>query len=592
MFKIYIMKDIPFLTRMVEQSKGALIMEVVIGLIILLFFIFGIGYIFRRNIYKEIDRLEAWKIEIMNKSIIDEFTKVKELKMTGQTEKMFERWRNDWDEIITGQLPEVEELLFEAEEYADKYRFQKSKNTLLHIESILKEVEKQIDSIIEEINELVSSKQKNSVESKEAKEQFKQLKKTLITHGHVFGKAQKKLEGELDEIANSMKQFDEETDSGNYLKARDILTEQKSQLNLLQMKLENIPKLLSEIHSIIPGELQELQQGYKEMKEKGYFLSHIELDQELERIHNSLTRYKDQLDQANIDGVRAGLDEIHETIEELYDLLEKEVYASQFVKTEIATFGEKLNDLLVKKKETKEETDLVKQSYQLSEQDIEKLREIDKRLNLLEKQYQQIVSELEQSHIAHTVLKEELEELNRQLEETKAQHENYRQMLYTLRKDELKAREQVNDLKRVMQDIKRSIQKSNIPGLPVQFMEKVQAAQDSLDKIVLKLEEVPLNMSAVQQDLEDAVRVIENLKDETEEMIEQVYLVEKVIQYGNRYRSSHKLLARKLNEAEELFRNYEYGKSLEEAAAAIEEIEPGAIEKIQAIITEELKEKQ
>ncbi len=577
---------------MVEQSKGALIMEVVIGLIILLFFIFGIGYIFRRNIYKEIDRLEAWKIEIMNKSIIDEFTKVKELKMTGQTEKMFERWRNDWDEIITGQLPEVEELLFEAEEYADKYRFQKSKNTLLHIESILKEVEKQIDSIIEEINELVSSKQKNSVESKEAKEQFKQLKKTLITHGHVFGKAQKKLEGELDEIANSMKQFDEETDSGNYLKARDILTEQKSQLNLLQMKLENIPKLLSEIHSIIPGELQELQQGYKEMKEKGYFLSHIELDQELERIHNSLTRYKDQLDQANIDGVRAGLDEIHETIEELYDLLEKEVYASQFVKTEIATFGEKLNDLLVKKKETKEETDLVKQSYQLSEQDIEKLREIDKRLNLLEKQYQQIVSELEQSHIAHTVLKEELEELNRQLEETKAQHENYRQMLYTLRKDELKAREQVNDLKRVMQDIKRSIQKSNIPGLPVRFLEKVQAAQDSLDKIVLKLEEVPLNMSAVQQDLEDAVRVIENLKDETEEMIEQVYLVEKVIQYGNRYRSSHKLLARKLNEAEELFRNYEYGKSLEEAAAAIEEIEPGAIEKIQAIITEELKEKQ
>ena len=34
----------------------------------------------QKNIYKEIDRLEAWKIEILNRSIVEEISKIKHLK--------------------------------------------------------------------------------------------------------------------------------------------------------------------------------------------------------------------------------------------------------------------------------------------------------------------------------------------------------------------------------------------------------------------------------------------------------------------------------------------------------------------------------
>ena len=47
--------------------------------------------------------------------------------MTGETEEMFENWRIEWDAIITDHMPEVEELLFDAEELVDKYRFSRSK---------------------------------------------------------------------------------------------------------------------------------------------------------------------------------------------------------------------------------------------------------------------------------------------------------------------------------------------------------------------------------------------------------------------------------------------------------------------------------
>ncbi|BBP91588.1 hypothetical protein BsIDN1_52060 [Bacillus safensis] len=48
-------------------------MELIIGLIVILLALFSVGYFLRKKIYKEIDRLEAWKIEILNRSIVEKF---------------------------------------------------------------------------------------------------------------------------------------------------------------------------------------------------------------------------------------------------------------------------------------------------------------------------------------------------------------------------------------------------------------------------------------------------------------------------------------------------------------------------------------
>lgn len=88
-------------------------------------------------------------------------------------------------------------------------------------------------------------------------------------------------------------------------------------------------------------------------------------------------------------------------------------------------------------------------------------------------------------------------------------------------------------------------------------------------------------MGAVQHELTEAKRAINQLAEEVEISIDQANLTEHVIQYANRYRSSQPILAAKLKEAERLFRKYEYELALEKAAEAIEEIEPGALKEIE-----------
>lgn len=101
----------------------------------------------------------------------------------------------------------------------------------------------------------------------------------------------------------------------------------------------------------------------------------------------------------------------------------------------------------------------------------------------------------------------------------------------------------------------------------------LQDAKESMDDVQGKLEEKPLDMASVYIYLEKAVQQVNRVHEKANELIEHMYLAEKVIQFGNRYRSSHDMVAESLREAEAKFRSYEYQAALETAATAIEKVD-------------------
>jgi septation ring formation regulator len=561
-----------------------LIMEYIIGIIVFIIVIILVGVLTKKKSFKEIDRLEQWKIDIMNRPVLDEMSKVKQLNMTGQTEVLFERWRNEWDEVVTIELPDVEEYLFDAEEYIDKYRFKRAKEVQRKIDQKLSKTESKINKILAELNELIGSEEKNRQEIEQLKEAYREARKNLLAHRYSFGKSETQLELLLDSVVTQFDLYEEKTVNGNYLEAREEVLSIKENLENITMIMDAIPQLLTECQSALPAQISELREGYREMVEQGYYLEHISLQEETERLENELESYINLIEKTEITEVQAGVQLINETIEVLYDLLEKEAHAKGFILKNESQTGSMLESAHQASEILKEETKVVQQTYHLKEHELEQSRQLEKRLTDLSNRYLVIKYKIEQNETAHTLLGEELLEIKDEIETVQSEQAAYKEKLQMLRKDEMVAREKITYIKKRMNECLRQVAKGNIPGLPEDYKYLFEDAKDAIQNVILQLEQKPLDMQAVQQYLELAVLTVDKLTQRTNDLIENVALAEKVIQYGNRYKSRYPSVANGLKKAEQEFRGFNYQEALEQAATAIEEIEPGALKRIEAML--------
>jgi septation ring formation regulator len=559
-------------------------MEYIIGMIVLILGLIILGYISKKNSFKEIDRLEQWKIDIMNRPVLDEMSKVKQLNMTGQTEVLFERWRAEWDEIVTIDLPDVEEYLFDAEEYIDKYRFKRARDVQNRIDQKLAKTESKINKILSELNELVGSEEKNRQEINDLKEEYREARKNLLAHRYSFGKAESQLENLLDEVVLQFDIYEEKTENGNYLEAREEVLLLKGKLDRIIFKMQYIPQLLVDCQSVLPNQISELREGYKEMALEGYALDHINLPKEAERLETDLEVCVELIEKAEIDEVQVTVLQIKESIDMLYDLLEKEVHSRAAIMKNIGPAANLLEQSHEENDSLKEETKIVQQTYHLNEKELDQSRQIEMRLTDLTARYNALKYKLEQNTIANSILDEELADIKDQLEAIQVEQAAYKEKLQMLRKDEMAAREKIADIRKRMNESIRQVAKSNIPGLPEDYSYLVSDAKEAIQNVVIQLEQKPLDMHAVQKYLELTVLTVDKLIQSTTDLVENVMLAERVIQYGNRYRSKFTSVAASLKNAEQEFRNYHYQEALELAAAAIEEVEPGALKRIERIL--------
>ncbi|UTE76889.1 septation ring formation regulator EzrA [Rossellomorea sp. KS-H15a] len=559
-------------------------MQYVIAGIILILIVFLIGFISRKKYYAEIDRYEAWKIDIMNKPVSDELSRVKQLNMTGQTEELFDGWRQGWDEIVAVQLPDVEELLFDAEEYTDKFRFNKTKEVLSRIDQVLTDIEKKIELILSELNELVGSEEKNREEILALQEEFRNSKKQLLAYRHTYGQTAKHIEAVLDKLSEKINQFNELTEQGNYLDAREIVLGLAEEMKLVAYKMETVPKLITDFENVLPSQLSELEAGYIEMKDQGYTLDHIEVDKEVASLKETLQHFNKNLEELQVEEVEEGIQEIKVKVESLYDLLEKEVHAKHFVEQ----YRDQTTEGLIKAKEDNDdiqsEVSIVKQGYHLHDADLSTPNEIDKKIIQLSKRHEMLMHKEETNATAFSNLSDELKDIRSGLEELNQQQSEFSVYLQNLRKDELATREKIQELKKKVAEASRMISKSNVPGLPADYKDLLDEVHRKIEQVNASLTEKPLNMKFIQETLLGAEDTVDHFYTKTGDLIENVLLSEKIIQYGNRYRSKYSSVREGLQTAEQAFRQYDYRRALEEAATTIEKVEPGALKKIEKMM--------
>ncbi|WP_082091441.1 septation ring formation regulator EzrA [Domibacillus tundrae] len=564
-----------------------MMVEFVIGAIIVVLIFSIYTMVSRKRNATEIDQLDMKKTELLHRPVHEELAKVKRLNMTGQTEALFDRWRAEWDEVVTVDIPAVDEKLFASEDQVDKFRFGAAKKTNKEIESRLSQIEKKVNDILSELQQLVGSEEKNRAEGEDMHARQREAKKRLLAHRHTFGKAAPVLEVQLDVITGRFEKFADLTEDGNYLEARELLMEIQTEMDVMEHKMARIPALMTEVNHTLPAQLSEIENGYKEMKQDGYLLDHLQIEKEVTDLKEDLDRCRDFLVKTEVAETELIVSDAKDSIDFFYDLLEKEVMAKHHVLKDEGETGTVIEGISGHNDELMEETDLVKQSYQLDGEESDVPKRLKEEIYHLEKQYEILHGRIQDEKTAYSFLHDELKEIQARIAELTKEQKGFAAFLQTLRKDEVEATEELHTLRNRLQQITRKVKQSNLPGVPDYYREMSEDARVRIQETNAYLNEKPLNMKAVQEKLDAANGSIGHLANKTDELIDQVALAERMIQFGNRYRRTHPNIEPKLNEAEIAFRQADYSKALELCATAIDKVDSKGLKKFDAQYKEE-----
>lgn len=552
--------------------------------IIILIVITTIAFLFRRKHIQEIARLEHDKLQIQHKPIFEEMTKIKQLNMTGETEENFERWRNEWTEVVDVHIQKIDSLLFDTEDYVDRFRFKKATATEKQIQEILHVCEKTMNSILKQLDELIGSEEKNRIEMEKLKEQHRLARKTVLAHQHAFGNAANNLDKELESFNPKFEEYEQLTTNGNYLLAREIVISLSSKGEHLFTIIHDIPSLLTELQTKIPSALRELRNGIGEMEEQSYFLGHLELTKQFNELEEERLALLQKIEQLEISSVQQRVQEINDLIESFYEVLENEVKAKHFVDEHMESTDEVLQKTLTDTRAIAEEAIFVQQSYRLDEKEANIPQALLKKLEALDKRFDFLKDKLNEQQSAFSIIREELELISTEVEDIEEEQRAFAERIENLRVDENKVRTELDELTRKLQVAERNLHKGNIPGIPDEVEMHIEEADEQIFIVSQSLQEVPLNMSAAETFLRNAERAVNDVCERIEELLENVMLIEQIIQYGNRYRVSNPEIHQRLLEAENSFRQFRYSKALEESATAVEEVEPGAMKKIEELL--------
>ena len=337
-------------------------------------------------------------------------------------------------------------------------------------------------------------------------------------------------------------------------------------------------------------QLKEIKTGYDMLKEENFQFPEDNIESKISEVEQERAAAGKLVGQLEIDAAKEKLPVIEEEIDQLYDVLEKEMSASQFV----SEHQEKLEQLIAyltrKNSKLLIEIDRVSQSYKLNHDELKRTQGFKDQLDEVTETVRYYIEGLQNKAVVYSEAQETFEKTLEELEDIDKKQNDIAQQLKELRKEETHVKQLIDDFEFNMRGMKRYIEKQHLPGLPAEYMDLFFAVTKKIENLSVEINKLRIDMDEIKKMADFIADDVELLIDKTEEIVDTALLTEYMMQYANRYRQSNPQIASAVQKSSALFsQEYDYREALETISTALEEVEPGAYKKVENTYFNEVK---
>lgn len=563
-----------------------MVLYIILAIIIIILIAAGVLFYMRSNKSQIIEKAETRKTEVAQLPYEDSVSRLSELELTGEIQEKHDQFKQLTLESETQYLAPVEEKLHDAETYLDKFKFSQAQSEVDEAHELMDKYEANYRQINEEIDEILTINQNSDQLYEQSKTQYREMKRDVLANRHQYGEAAEPLEEEIDGLAPELEQYESLKEEGNYLEAHEHIKNLKNDMTYLRKDMSEIPSLIKEAQKELPGQFQDLKYGCRDLKVEGYDLDHVKIDSTLQTLKTELSFVEPMISRLELDEADSKLNSINDRLDEMYDLIEHEINA----KNTVEETKETITDNLFRAKEMnytlQTEIDYVRENYYIDENDLQNVRQFENEIQNLISVYDEILKEMAKSAVRYSEVEDNLEYIKEHVDVINDKQEKLQNHLIQLREDESEAEDSLLRIQSKKEEVYRKLLGSNLPSVPERFIIMKNEIDYEVREINKKFDVRPLHVQQLKDKVSKAVVQMNKFEEEATNVLVNAAYAEKLIQYGNRYRKDYSSIDKSLNEAERLFKNNRYKRSIEIAEQALEDVEPGVTKDIEAQVTE------
>lgn len=533
------------------------------------------------KIYKnKISELDIEKNQLINVKILSEITKVRALVKTDNLKKKLEDWDSTFNKIKDKMLPELTDEISEVDFLVDKYDFKGAIRKMASIEMKIDKLRRQSQKLIEEIQIITNSEERNRALITKLKVEYRELQSKFNNNEKEYGDLVKILKKEFKKTDEKFIKFESAMDNNDYVEVEKVIESLENKLNWLKEILESIPTILLMATVLIPGKIEETKLQYSRMIRDGYPLDYLKVDYNIEEINKKVKLILSNVEKLELDDVEIELKTILEYFNTLFGDFEKEKECKDLYKEGSKKFRYKLEKVNKVVYDIYIQIDDIKVTYDLTDEEIHRFSTLNKNLEEINVNYKNLLEQGKTKTIAYTKLHDDLETIELKLSRLQDDLDYQLKSITSMKDDEYRAKEQLNTIQDLLKQSKLKLKDYKLPVIPSSYYVELKEAQDAIKEIVKELDKKPIVIKILNIRVDTARDLVFKIYNKTNDMIKISSLSEKMIIYGNRYRSTYKEIEQGLEKATTLFYKGQYEESLKTSIEAIKIVEIDPLSKI------------
>lgn len=533
----------------------------------------------KNKLKKTIEELDYEKNKLIGIPILSELSKVRELVKTEDLKQKLAYWDETFKDIKEKKIDNLTDLITEADFLVDRKDYKSAIKKIANIEMNLEELRNKTESLLEEIKVITKSEERNRSIITKLKVIYRECENKYDRSQKDYGPLCESIEKYLKQTESGFKKFESYMDQNDYVSVEKVVISLESKINNLKDYLEKTPDLILMSTMMIPNKIEETKTLYSRMQRDGFSLDYLNIEYNINEIKTKVDKIIDNLKDFNLGNADIELKTILEYFNNVFNSFDKERESKDIFRENIKKLKKKIEGINKVVYDIYIQMDDIKNTYDLSDSEINKFNIINKELEKINEDYKILFEHGKGKTFAYSKLVEELDGLNNRLTRLQDDLDFRLKSITSMKDDESRAKEQLDMIQNLLVQSKNKLKDYKIPVIPNSYFIELEEAGEAIREIIKELSKKPIVIKILNVRVDTARDLVFKIYNKTNDIVRSVIICENLIVYGNRYRVTYKEIDDALKLSEELFRKGKYKQSMENSIKAISTVDESVLNK-------------